>query len=247
MPSPMLNKTTFFSRTMPTAMRSVVLTSLFLVCASAWPQSIYVDLDVGIGDEGIGNGAPSSSFGGAAGIPGYWNRTPTGGGVTWSLRDTSGSPTPVTVRWTGSAGGLGYRNTNNTGDYALLLNDAENVGTGGLNFTISNLLPGSYSVITYAVEPQGHLWETDISVPGSTTPNPQAVWGPMPGNQLILGVTHSIHDIDLSGGPLTIIAAEHFPRSYVNGFQILAVPEPSAIFACALGLAALVAIRRRRM
>ncbi len=246
MPSPLLIKTTFFSLTMPTAMRSVVLTSLFLVCASAWPQSIYVDLDVGIGDEGIGNGAPSSSFGGASGIPGYWNRIPIGGGVVWPLMNTSGLSTIATVSWTGSGGGIGYRNTSNTGDYSLLLNDAERVGTGGLTFTITGLQPGAYRAITYAVKPQGELWTTMISVPGSSSPNPQPVTGPMPGNQLILGITHCVHDIQLTGGNLVIQAAEH-QNSYVNGFQLVAVPEPSAVFACAFGLAALAALRRRRM
>ena len=210
-------------------------------------QSIYVDLDVGIGDEGIGNGAPSSSFGGAAGVPGYWNRTPTGGGVTWSLLDTSGMPTPVTVRWTGSAGGLGFRNTSNTGDYARLLNDAENVGAGGLTFTFTGFSSGAYRVITYAVKPQGELWATMITVPGSSSANPQPVTGPMPGNQLIFGITHSIHEIQLSGGPLSVFAAENWPGSYVNGFQIVAVPEPSTVFTCALGIAALVSMRRRRL
>ena len=221
-------------------------TVIFALTGLSSAQSIYVDLDVGIGDEGIGNGAPSSAFGGAAGVPGYWNRVPIGGGVVWPVLDTFGASTAVTLSWTGSGGGIGYRNLSNTGDYALLLNDAERVGAGGLTITFTGLQPGAYRVITYAVKPQGELWTTLISVPGSTTPNPQSVTGPMPGNQLIHGLTHCIHDIQLTGGNLVIQAAEH-QNSYVNGFQIIAVPEASTIFTCALGIATLVAIRRRRL
>lgn len=246
MPSLIQNETCFVFLAKVAVKRLTLFFSIALVCTIARSQSIYVDLDINDGDAGIGHGAPSTAFGGAAGVPGFWNLVPTGGGVTWSLRDIQNQLTPVTVGWTGSGGDLGYRNSNNTGDYALLLNDAERVGAGGLVFTITGLLPGAYHVITYAVKPQGELWTTMISVPGSSSPNPQAVTGPMPGNQLIFGITHCIHDIQLSGEDLLIQAADH-QNSYVNGFQILAVPEPSAIFACALGLAALVAIRRRRM
>ncbi|MFI5384937.1 MAG: PEP-CTERM sorting domain-containing protein [Fimbriimonadales bacterium] len=66
----------------------------------------------------------------------------------------------------------------------------------------------------------------------------------MPGNQLIEGVTHSVHDIQLGAGPLTIFAAADWPKSYVNGFQILAVPEPATVSTLVLALAGFAARRK---
>jgi hypothetical protein len=128
---------------------------------------------------------------------------------------------------------------------ALLLNDAQHIGAGGLTISVTGLIPGAYRVFTYAVEPQGNLWSTMITVPGSIQ-GTIAVTGPMPGNHLIDGVTHSVHDLQFGGGTLTIFAAEHWPRSYVNGLQILAVPEPFPVSVFAIGLAA-VTLRRKRM
>lgn len=209
-------------------------------------QSIFVDMDIMSGGIDVGAGAPSPAFGAAAGVPGFWNQVPSGNEGPWALRDISGSVTSVSMSWVGDGGGLGYNNPNLAGDFKLLMADAERVGAGGLRFTITGLSPGPYRIFTYACKPQGELWTTVITVPGSTSENPQAVTGPMPPNQFVLGVTHSIHDILLSGGPLEIVAAEH-QNSYVNGFQILAVPEPASFFAFASLLTAMAVLRRRRM
>jgi hypothetical protein len=144
----------------------------------------------------------------------------------------------------GSGGAFGYNNPINTGDYNLLLNDADPVGAGGLRYTLDGLLPGRYKIYTYAVEPQGDPWLTQVTVPGSTQ-GTVAVTGPMPGNQLIEGITHSVHDIDFAGGSLLIRAEDHWPASYVNGFQIVAVPEPASLSICGMGLAYV--LRRRRL
>lgn len=224
---------------------------IFLTClaipsggAISSAQSIFVDLDVIIGGPDVGAGAPGSAFGAAAGVPGFWNRVPADSGGPFSPRDIFGNTTGVSMTWLGGGGGLGYNNPNIAGDFKLLMADAEAVGAGGLRFTITGLLPGDYRILTYACKPQGEAWTTMITVPGSTSQNPQAVTGPMPVNQFILGVTHSVHDVSLSGGPLLIQAAEH-QNSYVNGFQILqVVPEPLSIFTFVIGLAAFAGIRK---
>ena len=82
------------------------------VCTVTSAQSVYVDLDIGSGPPSIGSGAPSSSFGGAAGVPGYWNRVQAGNDGPWALNDTSGAATDVSVSWTGDGGALGYTNPN---------------------------------------------------------------------------------------------------------------------------------------
>jgi hypothetical protein len=208
-------------------------------------QSIYVDLDVGIGGPQLGGGAPSSAFGGAAGVPGFWNAVEADSGSATGILDTGGHATTVSMTWTGGGGGFGLNNPINTGDYNLLLNDAERNGSD-MSFVISGLLPGPYRVFTFAVEPHGDLWTTNITIAGSVE-GTRSVTGPMPGNQLIEGVTHSIHNIELGGGPLTIEAVGAWPRSYVNGFQILAVPEPTTISAFSFCLAGFLARRKKGM
>ncbi len=215
----------------------IVCCLIFGASALTRSQSIYVDMDIMIGGPAIGAGTPSTLFGAAAGVPGYWNQVPTGNGGPRSLRDTLGAVTNVSMSWTGSGGGLGYNNPNISGDFKQLMADADPVGAGGLRYTISGLTDGSYRVFTYACKPQGEAWTTMITVTGSTSPNPQAVTGPMPVNQFILGVTHSMHDVDVSGGMLTIYVAEH-QNSYVNGFQILAVPEASTWISLCIGVLA---------
>ncbi len=207
-------------------------------------QSIFVDMDGGFGGSEVGTGAPSSSFGAAAGIPGYWNQVQEGNGGPLPLRDTTGGLTNVSMHWSGSGGSFGYNNPNLTGDFRLLMADAEPVGHPGLTYTISGLSSGQYRIFTYACKPQGQALTSLITVPDSAQ-GTVAVTGPMPPNFFVEGVTHSVHDIFVTGDTVQIRAAE-IQNSYVNGFQIVAVPEPIAIFSFVVGFGLLVG-RRRRM
>ena len=231
-------------------MRRLISFFFIGIAVSPWRvasgQSIYVDMDGGFGGGEVGTGAPSSAFGGAAGVPGYWNQVQAGNGGPWNLRDTNGNLSGVVVTWSGSGGSFGYNNPNISGDYKLLMADADPVGHPGLTDTITGLIPGGYRIFTYACKPQGQAVTSFITVPGSVQ-GTLAVTGPMPPNQFISGVTHSIHDAQLSGGPLVIQSAEEPSETYVNGFQILAVPEPSLISSFALASAAYLAARRKRM
>lgn len=216
---------------------------LAVTCSAVVAQSIYVDLDIGGGTPEIGNGAPSSSFQGAAGSPGIWNLILAGDEQSLPLLNTNGQITAATYSSTGSGGGLGFFNPANTGDYALLLNDANRVGNGVSSlYTISGLAAGTYRVFTYAVAPYVETASTFVTVTGISPGGTQEVRGPMPGNQLILGVTHSMHEVTVAGD-LTIKAEGAFPHAYVNGFQIVAVPEPAT---CALLLPGLALLARRR-
>ncbi len=202
-----------------------------LASVQAQPQGINLDLDIFDGDPQIGNGAPSPQFGGAANQPGYWNRVHAGTPGPEQLLDLSGNPSSVVFRASGGIGtGIGFRFEGNTGDYALLLNDAAEVGYGGTNYyTLHGLVPGLYRVITYAVKPQGGYAVTYVTVPGSSSPNPQAVTGPMPGNALSYLVTHSIHEVNVTSGRLMIEASIGPTNSWVNGMQLVLVPEPAGL------------------
>ncbi|MCH8273524.1 MAG: PEP-CTERM sorting domain-containing protein [Armatimonadetes bacterium] len=69
----------------------------------------------------------------------------------------------------------------------------------------------------------------------------------MPGNRFVYLQTHAIHDVVTPDGNLTVVA-EHpggVPNAYLNGIQIVVVPEP-ATFVSLAGGAFLVWLSRRR-
>ncbi len=67
-----------------------------MVVGAANGQAFNIDLDVFGGTEGIGNGAPSSQFGAAAGQTGLWNRFFFGIGPH-HMQDTAGQMTEATM------------------------------------------------------------------------------------------------------------------------------------------------------
>ena len=72
----------------------------------------------------------------------------------------------------------------------------------------------------------------------------------MPGNAFAEGITHSVHELELTTGSFEIIVRNRVqgpPNAYVNGFQISAVPEPASIICYTLATALLIARRRRKM
>jgi hypothetical protein len=213
-------------------------------------QGFNIDLDAFFGTPETGNGAPSPSFGAAAGQPGVWNRISMVAGGTIPIHDTTGTFAGATVHIFGTfGGGIGFNNPINTGDFALLLNDAASVNTvvqGGLKvYTFSGFQPGTYLVYTYAVRPNGNAVNLPILIPEALSNNTQVVTGPMPGNSFAHLTTHSLHELQLDVGATFQIVAEmppNSPAAYINGFQIVAVPEPNSAIVIA-GLLVFSAIR----
>lgn len=231
---------------------------ILVIAAAAAAQSFNVDLDDDDSPPEVGGGVPSSGFGAGAGQPGLWNSVLIVGSGPFALRDIQGAATPVSVRVatdeTGYSGG-GYNNPSNTGDYARLLNDATNVGTvvqGGMKrWTFSGLNPGEYDVYTYAVAPNGRPIDVPVFVPEAIEMQTQIVSGPMPGNALIYGITHCIHRVQVvSGGVLRVVVKQPpFMQGnfYVNGFQIVAVPETEPIVTVAIGLFVFIVSKRKNL
>ena len=191
-------------------------------------QSFNVDLDAFGGPPEAGNGAPSASFGAAANQPGVWNRVRANHTGTSPLVNLSGNSTAVLFDAVLiSGGGLAFNNPANTGDFALLLNDVGEVEPSG-TYAFRGLQNGIYRIVTYAVTPPGRVESTEVFVPGAQAPNPQFVTGPMPGNSFALGITHSDHIVATTDGNLLInIRSLSHPSAYINGFQLILVPEPS--------------------
>jgi hypothetical protein len=208
-------------------------------------QGFNVDIDVPGIPQYAGGDPPSAAFGAASGQTGYWNSVPTIHQGTLALRDLGGNATGVQETMTGASTDLAYAFAGNTGDYAALLNDGVRIGASPLTYTLTGFAPGLYRVFTYSVKPNGEYGEADISVSSSTSPNPQRVSGIMPGNQFQYGLTHSIHDLQVTDGSFVITATGPWPNGFISGFQIVPVPEPCTVLALSTG--ALVLIRRRRV
>lgn len=231
-----------------------ILIAVSLICAlvtttSAVAQQFNIDIDSPSSPPALGGGVPSSTLGAAADQAGFWNSI-AAGASSEPLFDLSGGVTGVTLDITTTFGfsTLAFNNPINTGDFALLFNDAHQIGTldqgGTAIFEFSGLTNGAYQVYTYAVQPQGGVADAPVLVDGSTSTNPQIVTGPMPGDAFALGMTHALHNVAVTDGTLTvsITVPPNNDGTYVNAFQI--VPEPGTLGL--LAAAALLCLRRKR-
>jgi hypothetical protein len=152
----------------------------------------------------------------------------------------------------GAFSGIGFLNPSNTGDFALLLNDAMTVGSvvqgGTLTYRFTGFEASMYEVYTYAVRPQGQATSAPIEIPKAVANNVQIVTGPMPGNAFEHLVTHSKHVVDMSANGSFSIGIVQQPGTIfpfeINGFQIIPVPEPNSVIIVASVL--LYAALRRR-
>lgn len=218
--------------------------ALLLAFSSAFAaaQSINLDFDIEGGGPEAGQGVPSSSFGAAGNQPGFWNLYGVTQSSTSSLRGLGGQATSVTMRKLGIGGGIGGGSgwTINSGDYRLLLNDYMTI-PDEVTYRFEGLTPGRYRVVTYAVNATGETVSTFVDIQGQV----RVSTGPMPGNALIEGVTHTVHDFTLSGSILDIRAYGTWPYSELNGFQIIAVPEPATVALLTSGFIAMRCRRRR--
>lgn len=222
---------------------SVLAACLFVSSVAA--QSFNVDIDARGFPPEVGGGVPSPAFGGPAGQLGNWNSvTPTTPNPGF-LSDLNGGTTNVNLTVTGWGGGFGFNNPDISGDFKLLMADAEQV-SDVLTYTLMGLQPGSYKVFTLALPPNGQFASTTIRVPGSTSGD-QTVSGSMPPNYFQHLLTHSVHDVVVVDGTLRIQASGVWPTSFVNGFQVVAVPEPGVLLILSGSLTALEARRRRRV
>jgi hypothetical protein len=230
-----------------------VVASLFSIAPAGLvsAQSLNIDLDSPSSGPALGGGVPSSGFGAASGQTGVWNSYAAtsgpislvglGGGATTATLSITATSTTVSV--------TAFNNANNTGDFALLLNDAQQIGTttqgGTRTYTFNGLTDGPYSLYTYAVPPANQNGEIFINIPGSSEGTLIST-GTMPGNSFVLGRTHVIHTLNVVGGSFSVNVSDvaGAPSAYVSGFQLV-VPEPSMLAILPLSMAMLARQRRR--
>jgi hypothetical protein len=187
---------------MKTELQYLKLVGVLLGCALALTgngQSIYVDVDDTFGPPVGGGGPPSSLFPGAAGVAGHWNSKNLGFQGPLSLSDISGAPISATLYMSGWGGGGSWNNPNISGDFKLLMADAERVSSAGLVYTFQGLNSGWYRVYTLALNPSGQFTSTTIRVPGSISGD-QTISGTLSSNTFEHLRTHSIHEILVTNG-----------------------------------------------
>src|ERR1044072_8650102 len=203
-----------------------------LAASNSMAQSFNIDLEIGVGGPEVGAGTPDSGFAGAAGVSGFWNGVRANGpAIPAVLFDIHGQTTSATVWVTGGFGSAGgFNNSSVSGDYRLLMSDFADIGLP-VTYHFAGLLPGSYRIYTYAVDPASQITRDVLVTLPTAEEADMHVNGILNGNVFTQGITHSIHDLDLSGSnfELTVSGPEHHTRC--NGFQIVSVPEPLPVIA----------------
>lgn len=208
-------------------------------------QGFNCDLNSPFSPPITGGGVPSVSFGAAAGQAGLWNDVDTGGLPPTMLRDLSGNLTSVSITGPMGGSGGGWNVPGLNADYRALMADARSV-TDSETYSFSGLAPGSYLFYVYAARPNGGTTQATVTVSTSIGSSIRTATGPMPSNTFSEGTTHTVHSFSTVDGNVAM-RIDRLPGQqvvYLNGFQIVAVPEPATVFA--LGTGTIVVVRRRR-
>ena len=208
---------------MKRSLATVLAVALFVEVLAA--QSFNVDIG-SINAGAAGGGTPAPSYGAAAARPGMWNYITGIGTGPYAFVDVNNNPTAVTcVRDDGIGGLFGSNNSQTTGYFQSLMDDAHSIGAPGVthSYTISGLAAGTYRIYTYAWSPLSAAHLTNVTVPGAATANPQLCGGALPAvNTFQLGTTHTVHVVSVApGASLVIQATAAAGYAFINGFQIV--------------------------
>lgn len=182
-------------------------------------------------DYGGAGQVPSSSYFGASGYSGHWNAMDNSFGPL-SLPSSSVIPANCTIAGTAATytrsgttnGTFGYDNPNTTGDAALLLDDALDLGGVGGNaaVTISGLPTGIYDVWVHAWAPDDPInSKTWVVVDGGLAETHLLGGADFSGN--LDGFTTHYDRIDVTNGSLTFHAITATGLGALNGFEIAQV------------------------
>jgi hypothetical protein len=189
---------------------------LALVTPTAFAQDLNIDI-------ATLTGTPTNAYGGAAAQPGTWNTlvSATGPYSGLNLLNTAGVATTADVSNTGGFGDFNFNNGGTLGDDQALMDDCQDVGGvgGTTTWTFSQLTNGTYNVYTYSWAPDSGTFLSNVTVPGSSSTNPQLVGGNWPGVQT-QGVTFAKHTVVVAAGSLSVTIATVSGFASVNGFQL---------------------------
>ncbi len=198
-----------------------IASALLVVMSEA--QSFNLDIG-GITAGGAGAGTPAPTYGAAAQQPGRWNYISGIDLGPYAIVNLANNPTTITcTRTDGLGGAFGWNNSMTTGYFQALMDDAHNTAIAGVvTYRFSGMAPGSYTVFTYAWSPLSATDLTNVTVAGSTTPNPQVAGGALQAtNTFTLGITHTVHNVVIGPGvDLVVTCSGVTGAGAINGFQV---------------------------
>lgn len=190
-----------------------------IVATTAGAQSVNIDFSHTNPNP---TAAPSNSFAGAAGQPGYWMNVPTAINAI-QIDGLDALPSGITLtRTLGNVSTFSVNNANTTGDFEALIDDFHGFSSvTTVNYQFTGVDPGPYTLYTYAIAPDNASFRTVVNVLTSTSINPQVVGGAMPVNSFIPGVTHAAHDIFVGpDGIINVTLTGNGTAGSINGFQL---------------------------
>ncbi len=192
----------------------VVATSAVSISAQA--QSLNIDY-------GFPETVPPQSYGAAAHQPGLWNNL-LGADDPSGLKDIQGNSTAVQIV-ADLPFGLAYTDhPGTTGGDEALLDDYLDLHDTPSAFNIVGLIPGKYSVYTYAWAPDIDQFRTLVTV-GHNTQSIGGVWN----GTLEQGTTYAKHTITIANDQPLSIRTFGLGAGTLNGFQIVAKRQDLSI------------------
>jgi len=186
-------------------------------------------------------GAPSPTYGAAAGQAGQWMTIPSfNSGGLFPLVDTSGIARPATIVPSLPNGPATFDHPATVGDDEALLDDYFDLRSAPTLIEVIGLDPGTYDVFVYTWAPDDGRFGTFVSIQGV---DQGLIGGEWPGG-LVEGITHSAERVTIGAGEPLGLNFFGITKGTLNGLQIVPVaPAPAGL--AVIGAASVVAGGRR--
>jgi len=194
------------------AFASCCLVAALSCCSAALTFAQSFNLDFG-----AQFGAPSTSYGAAAGQPGFWNERTGFEDETATLVDIQGNKTALTIVPSLPFGQAGYDHPATTGDDQALMDDYFDLHSVPATFEIRGLAVGTYAVYSYVWAPDEAAFQTSLGIQGRP---PRLIGGVWPG-EFREGITHSRDVVRVVAGTPLVISVFGIPKGTFNGLQLV--------------------------
>ncbi len=191
---------------------------IFVVFTVALAPAVVFAQSVNI-DYGDGPGAPTADYA-AAGLPGVWNAIAGGPDMPQPLVALNGRTIAATVTYNLTAPTT-FDDPATSGNDERLLDDGLGLlGDVPMNMAFEGLVNSMYEVTTYGWTPTMPSDSTLVILNEDYTVG-LIVGGPWPGG-FKQGVTHVVHEVEVSNGTMTISALGGVwgASGFVNGVQL---------------------------